>query len=506
MARKIEIDIPMNRVEGDLEVRVEIEDGRVTQAWCSGTMYRGFEQLLRGRGAKDGLVLTPRICGICTTSHLTAAVLALDEISQVKVPTNALWVRSLVHAVEHVQSDVRQMVLMVAPDLVNPHFSASPSYAEALARYAPLSGTSAIAVIQQTKRVLEIVAILGGQWPHSSFMVPGGIVSNPTSGDLLQCGHQLQEYTRWYERFVLGCSIQRWREVTSLELLEQWLEESPDHRDGELGFFLRYGRELGLHTLGVGCGAYLSAGGLEIPTGDSSARFVRAGFSSDAGLEELDHAYIAEHIEHSWFVGYEGGRHPYAGETTPYATGGEGKKYSWAKAPRYKNTVVETGPLAQRLVAKDPLYESLLEAYGPSALVRQLARLARPATLLPEMMTWLRAIRPDQECYVSPEPIVRGRGCGLTEASRGVLGHWVQIEDGKIDRYQIITPTAWNASPRDSDGKPGPIEQALVGAPVADLDNPVELGLIVRSFDPCLVCTVHAVTRDGAVGHYRLGL
>ena len=68
MARKIEIDIPMNRVEGDLEVRVEIEDGRVTQAWCSGTMYRGFEQLLRGRGAKDGLVLTPRICGICRTS------------------------------------------------------------------------------------------------------------------------------------------------------------------------------------------------------------------------------------------------------------------------------------------------------------------------------------------------------------------------------------------------------------------------------------------------------
>lgn len=84
-----------------------------------------------------------------------------------------------------------------------------------------------------------------------------------------------------------------------------------------------------------------------------------------------------------------------------------------------------------------------------------------------------------------------GEGFGLLMAARGALGHWVRIKDGVIDKYQIITPTAWNASPRDSSGQPGHWEQSLVGVPVRDLDDPIELGHIIRSHDPCLVCTVH---------------
>ena len=86
----------------------------------------------------------------------------------------------------------------------------------------------------------------------------------------------------------------------------------------------------------------------------------------------------------------------------------------------------------------------------------------------------------------------RGDGTGLVEAARGSLGHWVRIEDGRIANYQIIAPTTWNVSPRDENGQPGPLEAALAGAPVEDgATEPIMVQHIVRSFDPCMVCTVH---------------
>ena len=109
------------------------------------------------------------------------------------------------------------------------------------------------------------------------------------------------------------------------------------------------------------------------------------------------------------------------------------------------------------------------------------------------MEQWLAEITPDGTFYVPAPAITDGAGVGTTEAARGALGHWVKIADGQIAHYQIITPTAWNGSPRDSDDVRGPWEEALLGTPVRDPANPVELGHVVRSFDPCLVCTVHTI-------------
>jgi hydrogenase large subunit len=113
------------------------------------------------------------------------------------------------------------------------------------------------------------------------------------------------------------------------------------------------------------------------------------------------------------------------------------------------------------------------------------------------MERWLDEITPDGTFYVPAPAIVDGEGHGATEATRGALGHWVCIEDGLIHHYQIITPTAWNGSPRDDHGVRGPWEEALIGTPVRDPANPVEIGHVVRSFDPCLVCTVHAIRGSG---------
>ena len=107
--------------------------------------------------------------------------------------------------------------------------------------------------------------------------------------------------------------------------------------------------------------------------------------------------------------------------------------------------------------------------------------------------------------YAPCPEIVDGEGCGLLQAARGALGHWVKIAGGVIEHYQIITPTAWNGSPRDSNDRRGPWEEALIGTRVRDVENPVELGHVVRSFDPCLVCTVHQVRRGRTLARARLG-
>jgi hydrogenase large subunit len=164
-----------------LELRVELEDGLVSEAWSSGTMYRGFERILVGRGALDGLVISPRVCDLCTTSHLTAASRALDMIAGVTPPPDAVRIRNVALLAEHIQSDVRHAFLMYTVDFVNPAHREQPLFAEAVRRYTPFAGETVVETIRETKHVLELISLRGGQWPHSSFMVPGGIVSKPTA-------------------------------------------------------------------------------------------------------------------------------------------------------------------------------------------------------------------------------------------------------------------------------------------------------------------------------------
>lgn len=496
------LNIPLNRVEGDLALNLEVEDGVVTNAWSSGLMYRGFENILVGRAALDGLVITPRICGICSTAHLMAAASALDKISGIAIPDNARRIRNLSLMVEHLQSDIRQAFLLFAPDLANPFYQDRPWYDGAVRRYAPLRGQVAVETIRETKKILEIIAIFGGQWPHSSFMVPGGVVSQPASGALMQCVYLLKGYKRWYEERILGCTLEHWSEVRSVQDLEKWLS-SDNHDASEVGFFLRVARELGWDCIGRGRGYFLSVGSLDLPDetavqpfAANNSQLIPSGFAVGTNVESFDHQKVAEHVAYSWFIGEDGGQHPFDGATKPYATGREDRRYSWAKAPRYRNLPAETGPLAEMIISGNPLFADLFREQGASVLVRQLARMTRPATLLPAMETWLNELLTHKGAhYQEPGKIVDGEGVGLIQAARGALGHWVKIKDEKITHYQIITPTAWNGSPRDTAETRGPWEEALIGISVRDPENPLEVAHIIRSFDPCLVCTVHTFDR-----------
>lgn len=497
--KKTKITIPLNRVEGDLELTLELADGIVTDSWSRGVMYRGFENMLKGRAPKDGLVLTPRVCGICGTAHLLAAAKALDMISQVSIPVNALMVRNVALMAEHLQSDMRQAILMFMKDFINPAYRRKPFFKEAIKRYAPLRGRSVLETIKSTKQIVQVIAIIGGQWPLSSFMVPGGVASTMTQDDIISCRYIVAQFKSWYEKTILGCSLQRWDDIKNLPDLERWYEESAAHRESETGFFIGCARELTLEQTGRGYDNFLSFGQFELPADHGSAApsmVFSPGFFSHGDAGSFNQQQISEHVAHSCFEDYAGGRHPFVGKTSPFAGDLEGDKYSFAKAPRYQDKPAETGPLAEMLCNKHPLFIDLLTKQGGNTFVRQLARFTRGAILLPYMEKWLGMIDPAASFYTPLPFIPDGKGYGLTSGSRGALGHWVIIEDGEISKYQIITPTSWNGSPRDASHLRGPWEEAVISTTVADPDNPVTIGHIIRSFDPCQVCSVHTIQKD----------
>ena len=503
--------IPLNRVEGDLEIQLEIEDDVVCDARSVGTMYRGIENLMTGRGPMDSLVITPRICGICTTAHLNAAAKALDMAYGAQVPDNAQRLRNVTLLVEQLQNDIRHAVFLFMPDLTHSSYAGQPLFAEAVRRYQVLKGQTTRQAVEETQKLIEIIAILGGQWPHSSFMVPGGVVSVPTVSDIVHCRHILRNFREWYERRILGCTLDVWNPVDSWEALQAWLVQAPNHYNGEVGFFIRYGMDLKLESLGRGHDMFISFGDPDAPPTVQSAlggepyRAAQAGYYSDRGLAAMDPAQISEDISSSYFKDDVACRHPYEGRTVPDdadplppATGNgqwaNGQKYTWAKAPRYNGRPAECGPLADMLAAGRPLFVERVRAWGGNVLLRQLARLVRPAAILPAIDQWLADMTVCKSSFFQDyTKRVTSRGYGLVSAPRGALGHWLTIQDGVLANYQVITPTAWNASPRDARGVRGPWEEAMVGTTVQDIRHPLEVEHIVRSFDPCLVCTVHAL-------------
>lgn len=514
---------PLGRVEGDLDVRVTIEDGHVTSAWTEAAMFRGFEIILRGKDPQAGLIVTPRICGICGGSHLYKSCYALDTAWATHVPENATLIRNIAQACETLQSIPRYFYALFAIDLVNKNYAKSPLYDEAVRRFAPYVGTAYQKGVTLSNKPVEVYAIFGGQWPHSSFMIPGGVMSAPNLADVTRSIAILEHWKdNWLEAEWLGCSLDRWLENTTWNDVLAWIDESESHYNSDCGFFIRYCMDVGLDSYGQGCGNYLATGTYFQPDlytnptidGRNEALINRSGVYVGGEFHTFDHMRVGEDVTHSFFEG-TGVLHPWDGQTIPVdpVEGRKQGKYSWAKSPRYNveghgYIPLEAGPLARRMAAAapgagahqddDPLFGDIMRTIGPSVMTRQLARMHEGPKYYKWTRQWLDALELKESFYTKPVEHAEGRGFGSTEAARGALSDWIVIEDGKIANYQVVTPTAWNIGPRDGDQTLGPIEQALVGAPIVDAEDPVELGHVARSFDSCLVCTVHAY--DGRTG------
>lgn len=485
---------PFNRVEGDLEVQLDVADGQVQSARVHATMFRGFEAMLVGKDPLDALVYVPRICGICSVSQSVAAAHALADLTGATMPPNGRLALNLMLATENLADHLTHFYLFFMPDFTREVYAQRPWFAEATRRFAALAGEHAREATAARARWFTMLGTLGGRWPHTHSVLPGGSARPVDMAERLRLLAKVREFRAFLEHTLFADRLEHIAALDSASALQAWWQVA-DPMHGDLRCFLTLAHDVGLMKLGPGPGRYLShgayprfEGGHALAGGVWQAADPHKG-QGQPGVVPFDPSLVTEDTRHAWLQG-DVPVHPEAGRTEPDPD--KPDAYTWNKAPRLQGQVLETGALARQLIDGHPLIRDLEASQGGNAFTRVVARLLELARVVPMMEGWLKALQPGEPWHVATVLPEQGQGVGLTEAARGALGHWLQVEQGRLRRYQIIAPTSWNFSPRDAQGQPGALEQALVGAPVLPGERtPVSVQHIVRSFDPCMVCTVH---------------
>lgn len=466
---------PFNRVEGDLEVTLDLEHGQVRSAMVNSPLFRGFEQLLVGRAPEDALAIVPRICGICSIAQSAAAASALASLSGCEIAPNGRLANRLLQATENLADHVSHFYLFFMPDFTRGEYAARRWHAEIAGRFSALTGTANPEVLAARAGFLRLTGFMAGKWPHTLAIQPGGNTKAMSTGERIRILALLRDFRHFLERVLIGDTLENFLSLTDETGLRTWM----GGRLGDFPAFLRAAFDLSLERTGRATDNFISYGAYELfPTGVSLAK---------EGVLAMNPASITEDAHSTWLED-SGPRPPAQGETRVLADKAEA--YTWCKAPRYDGQVMETGALARQVIARQALILDLVQRHGGSVVARVTARMVELATVLPAMVRWVGEMRPGEPYCLPASMPASGEGAGLVEAARGALGHWISVRQGRIDRYQIVAPTTWNFSPRDARGCPGSLEQALIGLPAGKDAEPM-VQHVVRSFDPCMVCTVH---------------
>jgi uptake hydrogenase large subunit len=465
---------PFNRVEGDLEVSLEVDAGRVQAAYVNSPLFRGFEQIMVGRSPLDALAIVPRICGICSVAQSAAAASALADAMGIVPTSNGLLARHLIQATENLADHLTHFYLFFMPDFARPAYAGQSWHGAVARRFTAVKGEAAAEVLPARASFLKLMGFLAGRWPHTLAIQPGGSTRAITAGERVRLLALLREFRSFLEKRLFGDSLAAVANLQSKDALLAWAEG----RQADFPAFLAASSDLGLDKIGRASDAFLSFGAY----GQFPAGIWQQGVSSP-----LDASRIVEDTARAWLISGQP-MHPADGETIVAAD--KPDAYTWCKAPRYAGQPYEVGALARQVIAGQPLVLDLVKRDGGSVMARVVARLLELALVLPAMESWVQALHPGEPFCAQGDMPDEGQGTGLVEAARGSLGHWLSIKRGRIERYQIIAPTTWNFSPRDSENQPGPLEQALVDLPAGDHAPPI-VQHVVRSFDPCMVCTVH---------------
>lgn len=560
MSQRITID-PVTRIEGHLRIDCEIDDGKVVKAWASGTMWRGMEEIVKGKDPRDAWMIMQRICGVCTTTHAIISVRAVESALNVNVPVNAQYIRNLILAAHTIHDHIVHFYQLSALDWVDitSALNADPAKAEALLKGVStwsLNSAEEFTKVQQKIKDLvasgqlgifangywghsamklspevnliavahylqalecqrdanRIVAILGGKTPHIQNLAVGG-VANPINLDGL--GVLNLERLMYVKSFIdrLGDFVEQVYKIDVAVIAAsypEWLE------------------------LGATSGNYLSVP--ELPTDGQNGSFLLPGgyienndLSTYRPISSHKDDYlingIKEDAKHAWYKDEEA-LAPWDGKTNPdYGDGWhDDGKYSWVKAPTFYGKTVEVGPLADLLCKLAAKHESTTKHFTDiaglyttlsgnpisvddmhSTLGRIVGRVVR-ACVMQESLSgqWDALIanigKGDHVTFVNPNIPEKGefKGVGFGEVPRGALSHWIVIKDGKIANYQAVVPSTWNSSPRNAAGQAGPYELSLVGTPIADIEKPLEVVRTIHSFDPCMACAVHIVDTNGS--------
>ncbi len=563
MATRIVVD-PITRIEGHLRIEAEVKNGKVADAYSSGTMVRGFEIILKGRDPRDAWAFTERACGVCTTVHALASVRTVENALGIVIPPNAELVRNLMFCAQYLQDHVVHFYHLHALDWVDvvSALKANPAEAERIAQSIsnwPKNSRTYFKDVQNRVQTLVNSGQLGifanGYWGHPAYKLPPEV-------NLIGVAHYL-DALEWQKEIVkvhtifggknphpnylvggAACSIntedanalnaERLAYVgTLIKNAIQFVEQVyiPDLL-AVASFYKEW------FSIGGGLRNYLAYG--DLPTngyGDPSNFKFPRGAILDRNLNEVhevngtDPDQVREYVSHSWYkysVGDKKSLFPWNGETEFNFTGPQPPigqldvegKYSWLKTPRWKDHPMEVGPLARLLVAyasghddvREVITETLTRLDAPvTALFSTLGRTAARGLETKLVAHWMNGFYQDLLTNIKNgdtrmfnsekwEPSTwpkEAKGVGLSEAPRGALAHWIVIKDERIENYQLVVPSTWNASPRDANGLRSAYEASLLDTPMADPEQPLEILRTVHSFDPCIACAVHLYDPDG---------
>jgi hydrogenase large subunit len=557
MANRITID-PITRIEGHLRIDVEVDNNAVSNAWASCTMWRGIENILKGRDPRDAWLFTQRFCGVCTTVHAMASVRSVEDALKLQVPINAQYIRNLILIAHALHDHIVHFYQLSALDWVDilqipkadvgattklaeslspwtrnsrEEFKAAQDRVKAVAASGQLgifmngywghpamhlspevnllAFTHYVQALEYQRKALQVVGILGGKTPHIQNLTVGGVANaidlDSTSALDMNKLEMIRELLSQVVRFV--------NEVYFVDVC------------AVAGMYPEW------FKIGKGVNNYLAVPDLPLDSAGSSydlpGGYIMNGniggvhsFKTAADKDFRDG--VSEDVAHAYYHG-DKPLHPYKGVTDPDFTGWNGdQKYSWVKAPRFNGAPMQVGPLAQVLVGfaqGHPLtkkYAGLaLEqisavahvqatpAMLESTLGRHGARAIRCAMLGELAQKHLQLLidnigKGDLSVHNPPEfPSGEQEGVGTHEAPRGTLSHWIVIKDGKIKNYQAVVPSTWNASPRDASGAHGPYEASLLHTPLARPEEPLEVLRTIHSFDPCMACACHTFDPSG---------
>ena len=564
--KRISID-PITRIEGHLRIDCEIENGVVTNAWSSGTMWRGMENIVKGSDPRDAWMIMQRICGVCTTVHAIMSVRAVEDALGAKVPVNAQYIRNMILSAHSMHDHIVHFYQLSAMDWVDitAALNADPDKAAEMLKGVSTWGLNSanefrnvqnkikslvesgqlgifangyfghpamklppevnLIAVAHYLQALEcqrdcnrIVALLGGKTPHIQNLAIGG-VANPINLDS-QSVLNLERLM-----FVKSC----------IDRLNDFVTQV--YRVDAAIIAAYYPEWL---NLGKTSGNYLSVPEYPID-GDNSKFVLTGGYIENFDIsifrpitqqkDEFVVKGIKESGKHAWYEDDEP-LEPWAGLTRPKYTGWQDEgKYSWVKAPSFYGKVVEVGPLAYLMCNlanenKDTLHHfnhikglyeklsgnTLSVDHLHSTLGRIIARTVHCCVLNNILeQQWKLLVENigtgDTVAYLKTDIPQTGefKGVGFGEVPRGMLSHWVVVKNGKIENYQAVVPSTWNAGPRNQNDEMGPYELSIIGTPVADPTKPLEVVRTIHSFDPCMSCAVHVVnTENGEVTQVKV--
>lgn len=458
MGSKITIN-PITRISGFLEIQVEIERNKIIDAKSSGMLFRGFEKMLRGRPPLDATYFTERICGICSTAHSMASTLALEDILEIHPNENDKMIRDFMHGCEFLQNHLRHFYQYTLPDFVRGP-KVKPLYIVTHDDYRlPRELNKKLAghyleSFEYSRLAHEMLAVLGGKAPHNHGIFVGGVTVNLDAAKWIK----IKSILAAIEEFVTS------RMIPDVNLIAEYY---PDYFNNGVGY------------------KNLMSYGLFDSYGEKDLFYLAPQVVINGKWQGFNPEKITENIHRAWYEAWKEEQRPT--EPTVEENVYKEEAYSWVKAPRYEGYPMEVGPLARMWLSGN--YRR-----GISTMDRTIARVLEVKKIIGIMEGLVERVQLEPTGQGRYEFPTQARGRGLIDTTRGALGHWLATEKQEIRNYEIITPTAWNLSPEDSRGLKGVIEKALIGTTIADLKNPVEIGRIVRSFDPCVSCATHVLS------------